>query len=254
MKPFYKRFLTLILSVSVILLCSCSPNRQISSDETTQTPDETSLLNKEQYSDKPLVIGVAGASASGKTSLCRYIANKQKDIVILDLDSFYKPLNRKQHEQALNNNYNFDCPKALDLELAVKCLKQIINSDFPVRIPKYCFGSHKRDGYSQIIKTKPRLILIDGLFALHNKKLLELIDIKVFMDCDLDVCLARRILRDIKERGDNLENTIGMWFKYVKPAYERLVKPTSKFADIIMPSSISVEEQFLKLQKYITTA
>lgn len=187
---------------------------------------------------EPYVIGVAGFSGSGKTSVSQRIILElnQPWTVLLLFDNFYKPLSAEESQQAFNNNYDFDTPNAIDLDLAaatLASLKQGKKTDIPV----YSFCHHTRTDKT-ITVYGANVIIIEGIYALYDERLLSLMDMKIFVDTDLDVCLARRLTRDILYRGRELEGALRQWETFVKPNAVLSVQPTMQNADLVIPRGL----------------
>eukprot|EP00835_Amoeboradix_gromovi_P006921 NODE_944_length_2859_cov_0.278986.p1 type:complete len:359 gc:universal NODE_944_length_2859_cov_0.278986:889-1965(+) len=180
------------------------------------------------------IIGIAGASASGKTSVShRIIQQLGPQVVIVCLDSFYQPLNPSQIKSAHSNNYNFDHPDALDMEMAYNTLRDLKMGKC-VEIPNYDFSKHNRTSKTTSIYGVT-VIIFEGIFALYEKKIRDLMDLKLFVDTDADVCLARRLKRDILERGRDTVGVLTQYRRFVKPMFEQYILPTMRHADIISP-------------------
>lgn len=179
----------------------------------------------------PLVIGVAGGSASGKTSVCRkVIANLDvRWVVIISQDSFYKGLEKGTDA----STFNFDHPDAFDYDLINKTIRDLKDGK-SADIPQYSFVSHSR-----LPSSKPLygadVVIFEGILALYNKELRDQMDIKVFVDTDDDIRLARRLKRDIAERGRDLAGVLHQYNKFVKPSFDEYILPSKKYADIIIP-------------------
>ncbi|CAR21275.1 uridine kinase URK1 [Lachancea thermotolerans CBS 6340] len=185
----------------------------------------------------PYVIGVGGSSGSGKTSVAAKIISSINTpwTVLISLDNFYKPLTQEQREQAFQNNFDFDEPDSIDLDLAYECIRSLKEGK-KTSIPLYSFVHHNRVPGKSVTIYGSSVIVVEGIYALHDKRLLDLMDLKVFVDVDLDVCLARRLSRDIISRGRELDGCIQQWEKFVKPNAEKYVNPSMKNADVIIPS------------------
>ncbi|XP_032238285.1 uridine-cytidine kinase-like 1 [Nematostella vectensis] len=184
---------------------------------------------------EPFVIGLCGGSASGKTTVANRIIEELGVpwVSMLSLDSFYKVLSSEQHEMAARNEYNFDHPDAFDADLAAKVLKRLKRGK-SVQIPIYDFKTHgrlpeKTDLYGA------NVIIFEGIMAFAYKELRDLMDMKVFVDTDPDIRLARRLKRDITERGRELPGVLQQYNKFVKPAFDQHIAPTMAFADIVVP-------------------
>ncbi|ODV59471.1 uridine kinase URK1 [Ascoidea rubescens DSM 1968] len=186
--------------------------------------------------NEPYIIGIAGFSGSGKTSIAQKIIKELNTpwTILISLDNFYKPLSKEQSEEAFKNEYDFDKPDALDLDLCYECilsLKEGKKSEIPI----YSFEKHSRLENKKILVYGANVIIIEGLYALYNEKLLSIMNLKVYVDTDLDICLARRLNRDILYRGRDLKGAIKQWNKFVKPNSERYIKPTISNANIVIP-------------------
>ncbi|AQZ13779.1 URK1 (YNR012W) [Zygosaccharomyces parabailii] len=185
----------------------------------------------------PYIIGVGGPSGSGKTSVAAKIVSSLNVpwTVLISLDNFYKPLNALQREQAFQNRYDFDHPSAIDLDLAYQSILSLKEGK-KTTIPVYSFVEHNRVPNKNITIYGASVIVLEGIYTLYDKRLLELMDLKIYVDADLDVCLARRLSRDIVYRGRALEGSLEQWERFVKPNAEQYLKPTMRDADAIVPS------------------
>lgn len=184
---------------------------------------------------EPFVIGLCGGSASGKTTVAKKIieALDVPWVSLLSMDSFYKVLNEEQHEIASQNEYNFDHPDAFDFDLLIATLRRL-KVGKSVEVPVYNFITHGRDPQTKTIYGA-NVVICEGIMTFVNKELLELMDMKIFVDTDSDVRLARRLKRDIAERGRDLEGVLKQYNKFVKPAFDHWISPTMSCADIIIP-------------------
>ncbi|KAL2266885.1 hypothetical protein VTJ83DRAFT_4162 [Remersonia thermophila] len=184
------------------------------------------------------IIGIAGSSGSGKSTLSHAIVNKLNLpwVVILSIDSFYKSLDAESSKKAFQNEYDFDSPDALDFDVLVDRLRDL-KAGKRAEIPVYSFEKHARLNQTTSIYS-PHVLILEGIFALYDPRVLELLDMKIFCEADADVCLSRRILRDQRDRGRDLEGIIKQWFKFVKPNFEKYVDPQRKVADIIVPRGV----------------
>ena len=176
---------------------------------------------------KNKIVLIAGGSASGKTTVANALKElMQDDILLITQDSFYLP------EGTVNTNY--DTPKAFDFELQNEVLEKLSKGE-EADVPIYDFAQHKRVG-TKTIQPKP-IIIFEGLFAFHNNDLFNMSEMKIFVDTPADKRLARRILRDIKERGREIEDIITRWQRDVQPAYLKHISRKKHVADIIIPWS-----------------
>lgn len=187
---------------------------------------------------EPYIIGVAGFSGSGKTSIAQKVILElnQPWTVLLLFDNFYKPLTQEQSEQAFACNYDFDKPESIDLDLIVETVKSLKQGK-KTEIPVYSFSQHTRTDKTITIYGA-NVIIMEGIYALYDKRLLDLMDIKIFVDTDLDVCLARRLTRDILFRGRDLAGALKQWEVFVKPNAVSSVTPTMHNADIVIPRGL----------------
>ncbi|KAJ4336873.1 Uridine kinase [Didymella glomerata] len=184
------------------------------------------------------IIGVAGSSGSGKTSLAMAIVASMNLpwVVILSMDSFYKPLTPEQSAMAFRNEYDFDSPEAIDFDILVERLKDI-KAGKVAEVPVYSFAKHSRLEQTTTIYS-PHVVILEGIFALHDQRVLDMLDLKIFAEADSDLCLSRRLVRDVKERGRDIEGCIKQWFGFVKPNFYKYVAPQREIADLIVPRGI----------------
>lgn len=151
-------------------------------------------------------------------------------------DSFYKPLNAEESKQAFRNEYDFDSPQAIDFDVLVEKLKDL-KQGRRAEIPVYSFSQHQREDHTTSIYS-PHVLILEGIFALYDPRVLELLDLKIFAEADADVCLSRRIVRDVRDRGRDIEGVIKQWLGFVKPNFQKFVEPQRENADIIVPRGI----------------
>ncbi|KAF8149900.1 armadillo/beta-catenin/plakoglobin [Crassisporium funariophilum] len=184
------------------------------------------------------VIGVAGGSASGKTHVARQIVRKLGSIptvIILSQDSFYKYHDEEELALAHANLLDFDHPDAIDMPMFASCLGDL-KACKQSNIPVYSFAEHQRVEETKYLYGAT-IIIAEGIMALVDPALRALYDLKVFVQCDSDLMLARRIKRDIKERARDVGGILDQYLRYVKPSYDNFVRPTATHADIIVPGS-----------------
>ena len=179
-----------------------------------------------------MVIGIAGGSGSGKTTLAQNIKDVFNDeIVILCHDYYYKSNERIPFEE--RKKLNYDHPDSFETELLIDQLKKLKESKV-IYHPVYSFVDHTR--LNQTVEVKPaKVIIVEGILIFENKELCDLMDIKVFVDTDGDVRIIRRLLRDVQERGRDLDSVINQYLSTVKPMHEEFVDPSKRRADIIIP-------------------
>lgn len=182
---------------------------------------------------KPLVIGVAGGSGSGKTTVVRHIINTigKENILLIQHDSYYRDLKHLSFEE--RTQQNFDHPSALETELMIRHI-QALKEGYQVEVPIYDFTRHVRKDETRIVNPK-KIVLIDGILIFSEKELRNEMNIKLYVDTDDDIRLLRRIQRDIVERNRELENVLTQYEKYVRPMHLEFVEPTKRYADIIIP-------------------
>ena len=179
-----------------------------------------------------LVIGIAGGTGSGKTTLMKNLVEKFGDVVtVLSHDNYYRRLDHMPMEQ--RSKVNYDEPAALETELMVTHLAAL-RAGFEIDCPVYDFSLHNRS--DAVIRIVPRkVIIVEGILIFENKALRDLMDIKIFVDTDADIRLCRRIKRDVSKRGRTLESVIEQYQTTVKPMHEKYVEPSKKHADIVVP-------------------
>ncbi|AOW28442.1 uridine kinase [Candida albicans] len=187
---------------------------------------------------EPYIIGIAGNSGSGKTSISQKIIQdiNQPWTVLLSFDNFYQPLTSEQSKLAFANNYDFDCPDSLDFDLLVETIGNLKKGG-KTTIPVYSFTSHNRTSKTNTIYGA-NVIIVEGLYALHDQQLLDMMDLKIYVDTDLDICLARRLTRDILYRGRDLGGAMQQWEKFVKPNAVKFINPTVQNADLVIPRGL----------------
>ena len=179
-----------------------------------------------------LVIGIAGGTGSGKTTLMNNLINQFREhVTLLSHDNYYKRHDDLTYEERCQLNY--DEPAALETDLMAAHLEQLRSGE-AIDCPVYDFTQHNRS--DKTIRIVPRkVIIVEGILIFENKELRDLMDIRIFVDTDADVRLCRRILRDVEERGRSLESVLSQYQNTVKPMHEMYVEPSKKFADIIVP-------------------
>ncbi|MFD1429889.1 MULTISPECIES: uridine kinase [Lacticaseibacillus] len=181
---------------------------------------------------KPIVIGVTGGSASGKTSVARAIFDNFSghSLLLLEQDSYYKHSDLPFEER---RKINYDHPLAFDTPLLHQQLTDLI-ARRPIEKPVYDYTIHNRA--SEVVHVAPRdVIIVEGILILADETLRDLMDIKVYVDTDDDIRVIRRIKRDMAERGRSLDDVIQQYLTTVKPSYHQFIEPTKRYADIIVP-------------------
>jgi len=185
---------------------------------------------------KPILIGIAGGTASGKTSIATKLFEcfNDSNMALITQDSYYKDLNQVPLDE--HHLRNFDHPAAFDTELMIQQLSQALRGE-PIEVPVYDYRVHARS--SRRIRIDPKKILIiEGILVLEPPRLRELMDIKVFIDTDADIRFIRRLQRDIHERGRTIESVIEQYETIVRPMHVQFVEPSKRYADIIIPRGV----------------
>lgn len=181
-----------------------------------------------------LIIGIAGGTGSGKTTVVHQIMNELPDaeVGIISQDSYYKENKNMSYEE--RSNINFDHPRAIDFELLVAHLKELKKGNI-INQPVYSFIKHNRT--DDVIITHPRKVMIvEGILIFTNPEIRELFDIKIYVHADSDERLIRRLRRDISERGRDMEEVLTRYQHTLKPMHEQFIEPTKAYADIIIPN------------------
>ena len=182
--------------------------------------------------EKILVIGIAGGTGSGKTTLMNNLINAFRDhVTLLSHDNYYKRHDDLTYEERCQLNY--DEPAALETDLMAVHLDRLRRGE-AIDCPVYDFTVHNRSDKTVRIVPK-KVIIVEGILIFENQPLRDLMDIKIFVDTDADVRLCRRIKRDVNKRGRTLESVLTQYQETVKPMHEKYVEPSKKFADIIVP-------------------
>ncbi len=179
------------------------------------------------------IIGIAGGTGSGKTTVVRKIAQALPPhcVAVVPIDSYYNDTTVMTPEE--RKAINFDHPDAFDWKLLTEHVKKLKNGE-AVEQPTYSYIESNRQKETIHVEPKP-VIIIEGIMALHNKKLRDAMDLKIFVDTDNDVRLIRNIRRDVVERGRTVEMVLDRYEKVLKPMHEQFIEPTKKFADLIIP-------------------
>ena len=218
------------------------------------------------------VIGVAGGTGSGKSTLVKRLqeAFKEEEVVTLCHDYYYKAHPELTYEERTKLNY--DHPQSFDTDMLVEHIRTLKNN-VPIEHPVYSFVDHNRTAETVLVKPS-KVIIVDGILIFENKELRDLMDIKIFVDTDadvrilrrimrdvkkrgrsLDIRLARRILRDVCERGRTMQSVISQYTTTVKPMHEEFVEPSKKYADVIIPeggfNSVAVSMLIRSIQSQI---
>ena len=187
---------------------------------------------------KPVVIGIAGGTCSGKSSIANILIEAfryTKSINIIKEDDYYKDQSDMPMEERVKTNY--DHPLAFDFDLMEEHIKKLINGE-SIEKPTYDYTVHNRSDKTEIVHPSDVLI-IEGLFALYNKEIRDIEDIKIFVDTPADVRFIRRLKRDVAERARTVDNITEQYLTTVKPMHDQFLEPTTQYADIIIPQGKS---------------
>lgn len=187
---------------------------------------------------KTYLVTVAGASGSGKTTVVKEISKllysfdlgKHEKITLDDYYNDLSHLTKKEREKI-----NFDHPNSLNFKRLINDLKTLIYDKKPVKVYKYNFSNHTVDKDKYTVVNPADVIFVEGILLFTNEEIKKLSDLKIYVETDLDICLTRRLQRDIKERGRDLDSVLHQYYKTVKPMYEEFIFPSKKYANIIIP-------------------
>ncbi|PKH08413.1 uridine kinase [Planomicrobium sp. MB-3u-38] len=183
--------------------------------------------------NRPVVIGIAGGSGSGKTSVTNsiYEVFKEHSVVVIEQDYYYKDQSHLEFEERLSTNY--DHPLAFDTDLLIQHIDELLERR-PIEKPVYNYAIHTRA--EETIHIEPKdVIILEGILVLEDKRLRDLMDIKLFVDTDGDLRIIRRLLRDINERGRTIDSVIEQYLNVVRPMHNQFIEPTKRYADVIIP-------------------
>ena len=182
--------------------------------------------------DNVLVIGIAGGTGSGKTTITKHLLTRfGEDVSVIYHDNYYKAHHEMSYEE--RSQLNYDHPNALDTHLLIDAIKEL-KAGRPATCPVYDFSIHDRtDETTTILPTK--VLVVEGILIFADPDLCNQMDIKIFVDTDADVRILRRIIRDVKKRGRSLDSVVSQYLNTVKPMHEQFVEPSKRNADIIIP-------------------
>ncbi len=181
-----------------------------------------------------LVIGIAGGTGSGKTTVVNQIINElpADEVCVISQDSYYKETNNLSYEE--RTKINFDHPRAIDFELLIEHISNLKSGEI-IEQPIYSFVTHNR--VKDTLKTHPRkVVIVEGILIFNSEELRGLFDIKIFVHADADERLIRRVRRDITERGRDIDEVLNRYQDTLKPMHQQFIEPTKNFADIIIPN------------------
>ena len=205
---------------------------------------------------KPFIVGVAGGSGSGKSTVARNLAQAlhAESVAFIDMDAYYR--NFEHLALAERRKINWDHPESFDWELLVGQLSRLASGE-AIEKPVYDFVSHTRSGQTVIVPAA-RVVVIDGILLFSDPRVRDLCDVKVFVDADADIRLIRRIRRDMNKRGRPLEEILDQYVTTVQPMHLQFVEPTKRYADIIVPrgghNAVAVEMIVAKIQRQLSNS
>lgn len=184
-------------------------------------------------SQKTIIIGISGASASGKSLLANTIVSEigSNQVVVISEDSYYK--DRRDLSMEERAQINYDHPDAFDHALLCEHLRQL-QQGLPVQVPVYDHSNHQRSDKVREIGGHA-IIVLEGILLLNDRHVRDMMDIKIFMDTPLDICLIRRLQRDVIQRGRSFESVLQQYERTVRPMYLQFIEPSKRYADIIVP-------------------
>ncbi|WP_274307543.1 uridine kinase [Solibacillus daqui] len=204
---------------------------------------------------RPVVIGIAGGSCSGKTSVTRAIYDVFRDhsVVVIEQDFYYKDQSHMTFDERLLTNY--DHPLAFDTDLLIEHVHSLIEYK-AVKKPVYDYVQHTRS--EEVIDVEPKdVIIVEGILVLEDERLRDLMDIKLFVDTDSDLRIIRRIQRDIKERGRTADSVIEQYLSAVRPMHNMFIEPTKRYADVIIPeggdNNVAIDLMVTKIKTILET-
>jgi len=186
-------------------------------------------------STRPYIIGVCGGTASGKTSVCERLSETLPEVGIVPCDAFYAPLSPEDKARAYSSDFNFDAPAAIEFAALRETVQKLRNFE-DVSLPVYDFSLHARTEET-VSFPRRQVVIVEGILIFNDDELRDMFDLKVFVDCDGEIRLARRVTRDINERGREMKGVFEQYFKFCKPSYDKWVEPSKRFADVILPNA-----------------
>ncbi|WP_211359977.1 uridine kinase [Macrococcus equipercicus] len=202
---------------------------------------------------KTTIIGIAGGSGSGKTSVTSQIMKNLEgfSVALIEQDYYYKDQSHLSFEERLKTNY--DHPFAFDNDLLYQNLIDLRDGK-TVHVPTYDYTIHTRS--EKTITFEPKdVIIVEGIFALENEKLRDLMDVKIYVDTDADLRILRRLVRDIEERDRTMESVVDQYLTVVRPMHNQFIEPTKRYADIIIPeggsNTVAIDIMTTKIQSLV---
>ncbi|SFL23778.1 uridine kinase [Lachnospiraceae bacterium KH1T2] len=193
-------------------------------------------VKNEEVSQKPIIIGIAGGTGSGKSTFTNRLKDKFGDhVTVLYHDNYYRAQDDLSFEERKKMNY--DHPSAFETDLLIEHLRELKNGH-AVQCPIYDYSNHNRSNEVTVVKPS-RIILLEGILVLADERLRKMMDIRIFVDADADERILRRVQRDVKERGRDIENIIDQYLTTVKPMHYLYVEPTKMYADFVTNSGMN---------------
>ena len=203
---------------------------------------------------RPIIIGVAGGTGSGKTTVVKEIVRgvSEDEVVVIQHDSYYRDQSHLPFEERAALNY--DHPDALETELLVSHLERLLAGE-TVPVPVYNFSTHLREKITHPVPPR-KVIIIEGILILSDRALRQMMDIKVFVDTDADIRFIRRLQRDIAERDRTLQSVVQQYLETVKPMHEEFVEPSKRYAHVIIPeggyNQVAVDMLMTKIRSILS--
>ncbi|EGQ27616.1 uridine kinase [Mammaliicoccus sciuri] len=205
---------------------------------------------------KPVVIGIAGGSGSGKTSVTKKIHEvfQGHSVVVIEQDDYYKDQSHLAFEERLQTNY--DHPLAFDTDLLIEHINRLLERQ-SIQVPTYDYTLHTRSAETNCVESQD-VIILEGILVLEDERLRDLMDIKLFVDTDADIRIIRRLLRDINDRGRNVDSVIEQYLSVVRPMHNQFIEPTKKYANIIIPeggeNAVAIDLMVTKIKTILASA
>ena len=204
---------------------------------------------------RPILVGIAGGSGSGKTTVAEKIMHETaQPVVFLKQDSYYRNFDGMSIEE--KRVINYDHPNAYDDDLLINHLQRLIRGE-AVDVPVYSYARYERELWTDHVEPQP-VIILEGILVLENAALRDLLDIKLYVDTDADVRFIRRLLRDTRERGRTVESVVAQYMDVVRPMHLQFVEPTKRYADLIIPEGgfnlVAIDVIVSKLQHFLNSA